>query len=198
MFYDIRRTWITRNGILEDKKVELTKGVKVFDHPISKTDAEIWMKLNKDGNAIFLPKHSRDDRSMQYFSNMHRQWPGYDYFEFHYEVENIRIDKPRPTRDLLQDLQDAAEGIDIRHASDAVKAAKEKKTQRRQDAKAAKIRHLEKQILTSDFDSIDKYEQKRIYKFLDEDRIEELRKQREQSLAKAAQSQYEIEQTSLF
>lgn len=148
VFYDIRRTWITRTGFLEDKKVEIEKGVKVFKKPIARTDAEIWMKLNGDEYVKSHSHKTPDDRRMQFFTQMHRKWPDYDYFEFHFEVENIRIDNVRPARDLLQDLQDAAEGIEVKHASDELKAAAQKKRDAKEDRKEEKSRKLERKKIT--------------------------------------------------
>lgn len=45
--YDVRRTWITRIGFLEEKKVQVTKGERVFPHPVARTDAEIWLEMKK-------------------------------------------------------------------------------------------------------------------------------------------------------
>ena len=57
IFYDVRRTWITRLGFLEEKKVEITKGLKVFDHAVAQTDAEIWLKM-KEHEASPLNKEN--------------------------------------------------------------------------------------------------------------------------------------------
>ena len=35
IFYDVRRTWVTRIGFLEEKKVQVTKGERVFPHPVA-------------------------------------------------------------------------------------------------------------------------------------------------------------------
>lgn len=138
IFYDVRRTWITRRGFLEEKKVELTKGLKVFDRPVAQTDAEIWLKIKEheasplnDYAIIEHPKKTMEDRRQEYFSHMHRQYPEYDYFEFHYEVENIRIARSEQ-RNLLQDLRDAAEGVEVIHNIDQLKA----KTAAKRAAKA--------------------------------------------------------------
>lgn len=128
IFYDVRRTWITRRGFLEEKKVEVTKGLKVFAHLVARTDAEIWLKIKEHEasplngySVIEHPKKTLEDRRQEYFSHMHRQYLEYDYFEFHYEVENIRIARSEQ-RDLSQDLRDAAEGIEIVHNIDQLKA----------------------------------------------------------------------------
>ena len=134
IFYDVRRTWITRRGFLEEKKVTLTKGLKVFDHAVAQTDAEIWLKIKEHGASplnnyavIEHPKKTMEDRRQEYFSRMHRHYDDlYDYFEFHYEVENIRVARSGQ-RDLLQDLRDAAEGIEVIHNIDQLNAKTEEK-----------------------------------------------------------------------
>lgn len=137
IFYDIVREWKTRIGIIEDTKTTVEKGVKVFPKPVARTDAELWLARKKasynpflDKRSVLDPKLTSEDRSMEYFSKHHRQWPGYDYFEFNYSVQNIRIAKSEQ-RDLLQDLQDVENGIEVFHASDAEK----EKTQKKRDAK---------------------------------------------------------------
>ena len=68
-----------------------------------------------------------EDRRQEYFSRMHRHYDDiYDYFEFHYVVENIRVARSEQ-RDLLQDLRDAAEGIEVVHNIDQLKARAAKK-----------------------------------------------------------------------
>ena len=49
---------MTKVGFLEDKRVEVTKGVKVFDKSIAKTDAEIWLKVQE---AAFNPVQAEKD-----------------------------------------------------------------------------------------------------------------------------------------
>jgi hypothetical protein len=36
IFCDDRRTWITRRGFLEEKRVEVTKGLKLFDRAVAR------------------------------------------------------------------------------------------------------------------------------------------------------------------
>lgn len=159
IFYDIRRTYITRLGFLEETKVKLEKGVRVFPHSVAQTDAEIWLKTKQAqhdpiiSKHIITPKCTPQDRQQAYFSKYHRKWPGYDYFEFYYDVENIRIEK-RETRDLLQDLQDVANGIEVVHQADLLKVAKQKKSDNKAARAAAKERsakrRLAEKILTVD------------------------------------------------
>lgn len=153
IFYDIRRTRITRQGILEETKVELEKGIKVFPHPVARTDAEIWLKVKQaEHDPIvdkfpFRPKRTPLDRHQEHFSKYHRLWNGCDYFEFHYDIENIRIEA-RETRDLLQDLRDVAEGIEVVHASDLKAAAAKKKKDAKNARAEAKERKRQKHLIT--------------------------------------------------
>ena len=145
VFYDIRRKWITTVGLIEDCKIKIEKGCKVFPKPIARTDAELWLASQKASYNPFLsktiinPKLTATDRQQEYFSKHHRQWPGYDYFEFRYSVENIRIEA-RETRDLLQDLQDVANGLEVVHASDLVKSEQDAKREGKKRREAEKER----------------------------------------------------------
>ena len=87
IFYDVRRTWITRIGFLEEKKVQVTKGERVFPHPVAQTDAEIWLETKKahfnplwSSSVIDSPHLTPEDRRQTFFSKMHRQYGEYDYF----------------------------------------------------------------------------------------------------------------------
>lgn len=197
IFYDIRRTFITRQGFFEDTTVKLEKGRKVFPKPVAKTDAELWLAMKKatfdpiKDKHIVSPKLSGEDRRMEYFSKHHRSWPGYEYFEFHYEVENIRIEA-RETRDLLQDLRDAAEGISVIHASDQEKAAKQKKRDakemRREQKERAKRKRQEQRFLAGELSDMTTYWARTLGK----ERCEELLRER------GKQENGSEEQISLF
>ena len=64
-------------------------------------------------------------------------------FEFHYDVENIRIAKSEQ-RDLLQDLRDVADGLEVVHAVDLKKEQAAKKRKSRQRRREQKERRLNK------------------------------------------------------
>lgn len=199
VFYDIRRTWITRIGFLEEKRVEVTKGVKVFEKPIARTDAEIWLKVRQaefnpvhDEATIDRPKKTPDDQRQEYFTKMHRKWPGYDYFEFHYSIENVRIER-REQRDILQDLRDVANGIEVVHEADKLKAAKEQKQARRKAGKESRIKKMERLILQCGWEGLDGIQRRRAEKLLGADRIDALCQMRT-----VETDAPEEEQTSLF
>ena len=66
----------------------------------------------------------------------------YDYFEFHYEVENIRIARSEQ-RDPSQDLRDAAEGTAVVHNTDQLKAKAAKKRADRAHRRELKARRAQ-------------------------------------------------------
>ena len=166
IYYDIRREWFTRVGLIEDRKTSIEKGVKVFPKPVTRTDAELWLAWKKASynpfqqKTVINPHLTMEDRRQEYFSKHHRSWPGYDYFEFRYSVENIRIEA-RETRDLLQDLRDVAEGLEVIHASDKQKAeaqAKRESRQKRAEQKK-KRQQIKVQVEHDDAQQIDLFSQ---------------------------------------
>ena len=200
VFYDIRRTWMTKVGFLEDKRVEVTKGVKVFDKSIAKTDAEIWLKVQEaafnpvhDDSVIQRPRKTQEDRAQEYFTKMHRKWPGYDYFEFHYSIENVRIER-REQRDILQDLRDVADGIEVVHEADKINAAKVQARARKEAGQQKNIQKMERMILSIGWDGMDDRKQRRAVKLLGWDRIDELCEMRKEKTPEEKKE----EQISLF
>ena len=119
--------------------------MKVFPRFVAWTDAEIWLQTKQ---AEYDPLHSRSvsqpqmtpqDRQQAFFSKMHRQYGKYDYFEFHYEVENIHIARSE-RRDRVRDLQDAALGAEVVHDADLKKAAAEHKREAKRQRSAQRQR----------------------------------------------------------
>ena len=110
------------------------------------------------------------------------------------EILNLRAAR-MDTRDILQDLQDVANGIQVTHAADTLKASKEQKKARREAAKGRRIRKVEQMILTHGWADLDNIWQRRAEKLLDDERIEELVLQRN---AAKVQTPPEELQVSLF
>lgn len=144
IYYDLLRITRYKQGLLEHEIKRIEKGIKKFEKPVARTDAEIWLKTYKDK---FEPLHNREDRSNVFFSEYHGKtgFGDYDWFEFTTIPQNIRIEH-RESRDLLQDLQDAQEGIEVVHASDLIKRKKEikKEARERRNAPEQKVRKLVK------------------------------------------------------
>ena len=93
----------------------------------------------------------------------------------------------KDARDLLQDLQDVAQGIAVSHAADELKAAKEQKKARRQAAEAAKARQLQRLILQKGWDALDVRQKRQAEKLLGADGIDQAEKLRQQDKPQARQ-----------
>ena len=104
------------------------------------------------------------------------------FFDSTLEIEVLNLRAARmDTRDIHQDLQDIANGIEVIHAADTLKAANAQKRARREAAKQQRIRKAERMILTNGWDALDDGWKHRAEKLLDDDRIEELVAQWERS-----------------
>ena len=147
VFYDILKVRKYKIGLFESVDQTIEKGVKAFESSVARTDAEMWLKLNK---AKFEPRLTRDDHRDLFFSEYHGQkgFGNYDWFEFTVTPQNIRVEN-RESRDLLQDLQDVREGIEVIHASDLQKAAQEAKKDRMSKRQDDKKRKSEKKIISN-------------------------------------------------
>ncbi len=150
IFYDARRTWITRKGFLTEKKVKVVRGMKVFAHAIARTDAELWLqeKAHESGplnsySVIESPEKTAEHCGQGDPPHTCRRYPEYDYFELHYEVENIRIARSAK-RDLAQDTLDTAGGVEVAYAADQAKADAAKKRTEKEHRKELKLRRAQR------------------------------------------------------
>lgn len=150
IFYDLYYERRYTDGLVPYIDKKMMKGMKVFDHPVARTDAEIALKIwRHDPDSPLVPMALRnklnatevngiDDRRERYFVKHHRYWDGHTNVELYIEIRNIHIGK-NEQRDMLQDLRDVQEGIKVEHRSDNEKAAKAVKSQSRQVRKIKKI-----------------------------------------------------------
>lgn len=144
VFYDIVRIFRYRkkNEIQAFEEKSIEKGIKVFDSPISLSDAEIWVK--QYGRKM-KPRENRDDRIKLHFCEYHGKdgWDDYSWAKYEMTVQNMRIEY-REARDLIQDLKDAEAGYEVIHASDVAKRKKEIKQENKVKREEAKKRKSEK------------------------------------------------------
>lgn len=161
VYYDVKRSWTEpADGLIPEKRrMSVTKGYKVFEKNVPLTVCEAVVKYGrKDIREMFAQNHS---------------WDMYQDHSLRLELINFRA-KRVDTRDLMQDLEDVAAGIEVFHKTDNDKAITEQKNQRKEMAKLKKIARMEKDVI-SRFDELEEYRRKRIYKTLGEDRVYELR-----------------------
>lgn len=181
VFYDLRITRTEKGyGLFPDKPViSLTKGIKLLDKTVSMTICEAIAKCGKQ--HIYHKIQSRYHHQL-FFDKM-----------MTIAVENIRAER-RETRDLMQDLSDAAEGIEITHAGDVIKAAAQQKRERRAISSERRMARLERLILANGFDGLEEVDQRRAEKVLGRERLDQLEIQRHESPPPSAK----LEQISLF
>lgn len=182
VFYDVRKTWIEKgDGLFPDEqRVSMEKGCKLLKKTISLTICEA------------IVKYGRREVVWRVMGKFHRDLLSDSTLKI--EILNLRAAR-MDTRDILQDLQDVANGIQVTHAADTLKAAKEQKQARREAAKGRRIRKVEQMILTHGWAGLDNIWQRRAEKLLDDERIEELVLQRN---AAKVQTPPEELQVSLF
>ena len=161
VFYDLRRSWIVKGeGLFPDQqKTVVEKGCKLLSQTASLTICEAIIKYGRHD----VERHIK----MKYHRDL--------FFDKTLEIEIINLRAARvDTRDIAQDLQDIADGIEVIHVADTLKAAKEQKRARRAVAKERRIRKVETMILAHGWDDLDTIWKRRAEKLLDDDRIDEL------------------------
>ena len=181
VFYDLRRSWTVKGeGLFPDqRKTIVEKGRKLLGSTASLTICEAIVKYGR---------HRVEERVR---SEFHRDL----FFDKSLEIEVINLRAARvDKRDILQDLQDVANGIEVIHAADSLKAAKAQKRARREAAKARRIRKAEAMVLAHGWDGLEDIWKRRAEKLLDGDRIDELLQQRQATKAAPPQDT----QLSLF
>ena len=182
VFYDVKKTWIEKGtGLFPDEqRVSLEKGIKLLKKTVSMTICDAIVQYG-----------------WQYIVErvMHRHWTEM-YFDPTLKIEVINLRAARiDARDIFQDLEDIANGFQVVHASDKLKAAKAQKKARRAAAKNQRIRKVEQKILSFGLYGLDDIWRRRAEKLLDAERMDELHQQWKMS---KSQKQHEDPQISLF
>ncbi len=156
VYYDLKRTW-TEPGegfVPEETKVSVTKGIKLLRASETICEAVVQVCQAEIQRKAELNNHA------------------FCFFGGTVEVLNLRVDR-RPTRDLLQDLQDVANGIAVVHQSDMDKAKKADRHERRLVSQAKRIERFQKMIRTSGFDGLSASDQRRAEKHLTKEQIQQ-------------------------
>lgn len=154
IYYDlyVERHWT--EGFLHREEKQLLKGLKLFGSPVARTDAEISLRIWRHDpdnitlphnftrlNAMWQSESSKDLSREAFFVRHHGKWQERTDCTMRIEVRNIRVAR-NEQRDILQDLQDVAAGLEVVHDSDNAKAAKARKTESRSRAKVEKLAKL--------------------------------------------------------
>ncbi len=188
VYYDLKTTRRRDDldGTLFEGQIDTTlkKGIRVFDHPVSMDICRNYVKLCKD--------MIRDKVKMEFHSELF--FAEYYGRDFSIEVLNIRAES-RPSRDLMQDLQDIQAGIDVFYDADQEKEKKEDKRIRRAAARKKQIERMEKRILKEGYESLEQYDQDKACRMLGYERLEKLEEMRQQNMEKEKDKPVQI---SLF
>lgn len=175
VFYDMKTCVTRQDGTLFDgeKIINITKGIRFFERPVSMDICNDFIKLQSE--EIYRKHYWNHGTTMKMINKT-----------YEFEILNIRAES-RPSRDLMQDLQDIQDGITIIHESDREKRQKEKKKQCREDAQQKKIKKLEKKILEVGYPNLHKGSIDKVHadKWLGGARIAQLEAERKKKLKQA-------------
>lgn len=175
VFYDlkIRRQRTDLDGTLFEGQVDtsITRGRKLFSHPVSMDICRACVKLCRD--RIEWKVRMEYSRQLFYAERYGT--------EFSVEVLDIRAEQ-RESRDLMQDLEDIRSGIRVVHASDMEKLEAKAKKQRREKAHEAAVKRLEKKLLKEGYGSLKEFslDKRHADRWLGEERIAQLERQRQE------------------
>lgn len=178
MFYDEKSTWqIAGEGLFDEcEQVSVVKGKRLYDKPIPLQICEAIVKYGL--------RHVKDRLRLNRHSVL--------FFNPNLKIEfiNFRAEK-KVGRDLLQDLNDVANGIAVVHEADQVKQSAEAKRQRRKAAADRKIAVAEKKIVQNGLDALTGYQRERMERLLGVERCYELDKKHHTSKAPVQISLFE-------
>lgn len=188
VYYDLKTSGIVKQqdeqcSIFDGEQwTHIEKGMRVFDKPCSMDICEAFVKVQSDK----ILHDYEVNHSTEYMFDK----------SFKAEILNIRAES-KPSRDLIQDLQDIKDGITIVHASDSEKRMKQQKKERRKLAQQKKIAKLEKVLIDVGYENLEPHSMNRVHadKWLDSKRLEELEQLRQQ---KIKEEQEKPVQLSLF
>lgn len=188
VYYDLKTSGVVKQQEEQcsmfdgEQWTHIEKGMRVFDKPCSMDICEAFVKV-------------QSDKILHDYENNHSTEYMFDK-SFKAEILNIRAES-KPSRDLIQDLQDIKDGITIVHASDSEKRMKEQKKEKRKLAQQKKIAKLEKVLIDVGYENLEPYSMNRVHadKWLDPERLEELEQLRQQ---KIKEEQEKPVQLSLF
>ena len=171
VYYDLKRSSVVKQQepslFGADSWTHIEKGIRFFSKPCSLDICEAFVKMQSEEILRhYMINHSSDfmfDKNLKV------------------EILNIRAEA-RPSRDLMQDLQDIKNGITIAHASDVEKREKERKKEKRNQTRLKKIEKLEKKLLEVGYENLEPHSLDRVHadKWLKKERIEELEQIRRQ------------------
>lgn len=177
VYYDVKTSVLPevkyQRSLFEDENkryVRIKKAIRVFDKPVSMDICEAYVKVQAKEDIAW---HYKINHSMEVYMN-----PTWEF-----EILNIRAES-KPSRDLMQDLEDIKAGIYISFEPENEKQKKAYKKQQRDINKQKKIKNLEKKILEVGYWNMEPFSLDRVHadEWLGSLRIDELEELRQQKL----------------
>lgn len=174
VYYDLRESGAVRKKeqislFEQDRWEHITKGIRYLKKPCSLDICEAIVKTQQeDIRRNYEINHS----SMKLMDET-----------FTWEICNIRAEA-KPSRDLLQDLQDLRDGIPITFDDDMIKEKEKKKKEQRNANKQKAIEKLEKKLIEIGYENLSDTSVDRVHadKWLEPERLTELENIRRQKI----------------
>lgn len=173
VYYDVKTSGQYKTGeqltVLDGKEwIHIRKGIRFFDKPCSMDICEAFVKVQ----SVDIERLYKDNHSVERMID-----PSWQF-----EILNIRVES-KPSRDLMQDLEDLKAGINITFNPESEKQEIEWKKEKKAAAKRKRIEKLEKKILEIGYENLEVFSVDKAHadKWLTDKRIKELeflRKQR--------------------
>lgn len=187
VYYDLRKSGAVRHeaqiSLFEKDRWEIVKkGIRFLDHPCSMDICEAIVKVSQED----IRRRYEINNSLEKLEDKTLTW----------EIYNIRAES-KPSRDLMQDLQDLREGVELVWEDDRIKEEKEQKKEKRKQLRQKAIDQLEKKLIEVGYENLPDASVDRVHadKWLDSERLEELENIRQQ---KIKEEQEKPVQLSLF
>ncbi len=187
VYYDLRKSGAVRHeaqiSLFEKDRWEtVKKGIRFLDHPCSMDICEAIAKTSQEA----IRWHYEINNSFEKLEDETLTW----------EIYNIRAES-KPSRDLMQDLQDLRDGVELVWEDDRIKEEKEQKKEKRKQLRQKAVDRLEKKLIEIGYENLSATSIDRVHadKWLDLERLEELKNIRKQ---KIKEEQEKPVQLSLF
>ena len=146
-----------------------TKGIRFLKKPCSIDICEAIVKVQSDEIIRNYEVNHSTERMFD------KTW--------NFKIYNIRAEA-KPSRDLMQDLQDIKDGIPIIFEDEYIKSEKENKKKKRALSKQKAIERLEKKLIDVGYHNMEEHSLDRVHadKWLGHERLKELEKIRKTKL----------------
>lgn len=188
VYYDLKTSGAVQKttgqiSLFDNERWEhATKGIRFLKKPCSMDICEAIVKMQSDEIIRNYEVNHSTERMFD------KTW--------NFKIYNIRAEE-KPSRDLMQDLQDIRDGIPIYFEDDLIKSEKEHKKEKRLLRKQKAIDKLEKKLIEVGYSNLEEFSVDKVHadKWLEPERLEELEEIRQK---KIKEEQEKPVQLSLF